>query len=181
MLEFRRQDCGPLVTPQADSPSHRSFSGCAAVVADADDVAGVGRELGPNGESVDLGGFRTFEAWVRSDAELEICLHTEGLYEPTARCVTHPAEPNGERVRWDMPSTDASVFAAVSLVTFATRDGGDVRLEVSGLAFSTEEAGARTADPHDAARAVGCRVGSTCDAGLFGLVVLVVGRKRVSA
>lgn len=181
VLEFRREDCGPLIVPRAQASSQRSFSGCAAVVADADDVAGVGRELGPNGTSVDLARFKTFEAWVRSDAELEICLHTEGLYETTARCVTQPSEPNGDRVRWDMPSMDPSVFEAVSLVTFATRDGGDLHLEVSGLAFSMEEAGSRSADPHDAVRAASCGIGAPSDVGMFGLLLLMVGRKRASS
>lgn len=159
----------------------RRFSGCASVVAAADDVAGVARELDAGGGPVDLTRYSSFEAWVKSDAELEICLHTEGLYEPTARCVTHGAEPGGAQVRWEMPSTDRSVFERVSLVTFVTREGGEFHLEVAGLGFSTEAATSLTGTSHHAARAVGCRVGGTPVSALFGLGFLMLGRKRVQA
>lgn len=184
VLEFRREDCQPPASPTEDGDPNAvglRFSGCAAVVAAADDVAGVARELNADGGPVDLARYSSFEAWVRSDAELEICLQTEGLYEPTARCVTHGAEPNGARVRWEMPSTDPLVFERVSLVTFATREGGEFHLEVAELAFSTDVAGSLAGVPHDAAPAVGCRMGGTPSTALFGLGFLMLARKRVQA
>ncbi|MBV1860539.1 MAG: hypothetical protein KUG77_19155 [Nannocystaceae bacterium] len=186
VLEFRRQDCRPASSSTQDrdvSASERSFSGCAGLLAHADDVAGMARELDADGDAVDLSAYLSFGAWVRSDAELEICLHTEGLYEPTARCVTHPLQSDGAWVQWEMPSLDPSVFGRVSLVTFVTREGGAFELEVADLMFSTEVAVSVTGAPHDAALAVGCRMSGRPCAAWFWLCCLLafVSRKGVRA